>query len=140
MITDKSSKREIKDLQRLLLAAGLMEFTNSSKSGKWGVETQAAVLRAYSRLGWDHDEDDRWISAPALAAVAAILHQHDVAPGASQTSGGLAIGGGGSNIGGGGSNIGGGGSNIGGGGSNIGGGGSNIGGGGSNIGGGGSPE
>ncbi len=70
MITNTSSKREIKDLQRLLLAVGLMEFTASTKSGKWGAETQEAVLRAYTKLGWDHPADGRWISAPALAAVA----------------------------------------------------------------------
>jgi pyruvate/2-oxoglutarate dehydrogenase complex dihydrolipoamide acyltransferase (E2) component len=70
VITNKSSKREIRDLQRLLLAVGLMEFTPSSKGGKWGDETQEAVVRAYQHLGWDHPEDGRFITAPALAAIA----------------------------------------------------------------------
>ncbi len=114
---------------------------------------ERGVLAAYTQLGWDHPVDARWISAPALAAVAAALHVHGVA--GQVTSAGVGGGGnigGGSNIGGGGSHIGGG-SNIGGGGSTserrqhrsggtsaaaaTSGGGSNIGGGGSHIGGGG---
>jgi hypothetical protein len=134
MISNTSKKREIKDLQRLLLAVGLMRPKGAAKwkAGVWGDETQRGVLAAYTQLGWDHPVDARWISAPALAAVAAALHVHGVA--GQVTSAGVGGGGhigGGGNIGGG-SNIGGGG-NIGGG-SHIGGG-SNIGGGG-NIGGG----
>src|SRR6056297_3001074 len=113
MISKKSPKREIKDLQRLLLAVGLMEFTSSSKSGVWGDETQEAVLAEYTHLGWDHPAKGKWISAPALAAVAAALHRHDVD--GTATSGG--VGGSGSHIGGSGSHIGGSGSHIGGSGS-----------------------
>jgi hypothetical protein len=134
VVTDESSKREIEDLQRLLLAVGLMEFTSSSKSGLWGDETQQAVIAAYTQLGWDHPADGKWISTPALAAVAAALHRHDV-DGAATSSG---IGGSGSHIGGSGSHIGGSGSHIGGSGSHIGGSGSHIGGSGSHIGGSGS--
>ncbi len=105
MITNKSSKREIRDLQRLLLAVGLMEFTPSSKGGKWGAETQDAVVRAYEHLGWDHPEDGRWITAPALAAIASATHQHVLDDGerAIPTSWGA---GGGSHAGGGGSHAG----------------------------------
>ncbi len=126
MITAKSRKREIRDLQRLLLSVGLMELTSEAEDGKWGLATQAGVLLAYARLGWDHPADGRWISAPALAAVASAMHQHTTDGDEAPTSGG--IGGGGSHIGGGGSHIGGGGSHIGGGGSHIGGSGSHIGG------------
>ena len=125
MITGKSRKREIRDLQRLLLSVGLMELSSEAEDGKWGIGTQAAVLLAYSRLGWDHPPDGRWISAPALAAIASAMHQHSIDGSDAPTGGG--IGGGGSHIGGGGSHIGGGGSHIGGGGSHIGGGGSHIG-------------
>jgi hypothetical protein len=110
MITEKSGKREIKDLQRLLLSVGLMKFKSSSKSGKWGKETQKAVLKAYTRLGWHHPKDGRWISAPALAALAASMHRN-------------AIGGGGNQMGGGGNQMGGGGNQMGGGGNQMGGGG-----------------
>ena len=106
MITDQSSKREIKDLQRLLLSVGLMKFKSSSKSGKWGKETQNAVLDAYTRLGWHHPKDGRWISGAALAAVAASMHQHAIGR-AGLTSGGF--GGGGTQMGGGGTQMGGGG-------------------------------
>ena len=53
MITSKSRKREIRDLQRLLLAVGLMELTSEDEDGKWGNRTHAAVLLAYdaTRLG-----------------------------------------------------------------------------------------
>ena len=140
MITNKSRKREIKDLQRLLLAVGLMELTTEAESGKWGPGTQAAVLLAYAQLGWDHPADGRWISAPALAATASAMHQHTIAGSETPTSGGSGshIGGSGSHIGGSGSHIGGSGSHIGGSGSHIGGSGSHIGGSGSHIGGSGS--
>ena len=49
------------------------------KAGVWGDETQRGVLAAYTQFGWDHPVDARWISAPALAAVAAALHMHGVA-------------------------------------------------------------
>jgi hypothetical protein len=136
MVTGESSTREIKDLQRLLLSVGLMEFTASTESGKWGVETQEAVLRGYEMLGWEHPADGRWISTPALAALASAMHHHSVA--GADTPTGEGIGGGGSHAGGGGSHAGGGGSHAGGGGSHAGGGGSHAGGGGSHAGGGGS--
>jgi len=81
MISNTSNKREIKDLQRLLLAVGLMRPKGAAKwkGGVWGDETQRGVLAAYTQLGWDHPVDARWISAPALAAVAAALHVHGVA-------------------------------------------------------------
>ena len=126
MITDKSSKREIRDLQRLLLSVGLMEFTASSKSGKWGDETQQAVLDGYTRLGWDHPAKGRWISSPAVAAIAAALHQHAV-DGDGQAS--VSFGGGGTQMGGGGTQMGGGGTQMGGGGTQMGGGGTQMGGG-----------
>jgi hypothetical protein len=97
MITGKSRKREIRDLQRLLLSVGLMELTSEAEDGKWGLATQAAVLLAYTRLGWDHPTDGRWISAPALAAIASAMHQHTIDGNETPTSGG--IGGGGSHIG-----------------------------------------
>ena len=133
MITESSDAAEIKDLQRLLIAVGLLEFRSSSRNGTWDDETHDAVLLAYTRLGWDHAADEKWISAPALAAIAAALHTHG-----SGTDGG--VGGPGSHIGGPGSHIGGPGSHIGGPGSHIGGGGSHIGGPGSHIGGGGAVE
>ncbi len=132
MITNKSSKREIKDLQRLLLSVGLMEFTASSASGKWGAETQEAVLRGYTVLGWDHPSNGRWISGPALAALASALHQHAV-PGASEPTG-EGVGGGGTHAGGGGTHAGGGGTHAGGGGTHAGGGGTHAGGGGTHAG------
>ncbi len=142
MITSQSDQREIEDLQRLLLAVGLMEFTASSRSGAWGDETQQAVLAAYAELGWAHDDDATWISAPALAAIASALHQHPVddsgTTGAGVGGSGSQIGGSGSQISGSGSQIGGSGSQIGGSGSQIGGSGSQIGGSGSQIGGSGS--
>ena len=73
MITEKSGQDEIRDLQRLLISVGLMEFRASSRNGRWDDKTQEAVMLAYTRLGWDHDEDAKWISAPALAAVAATI-------------------------------------------------------------------
>ena len=51
MITRKSNKREISDLQRLLLSLGLMSFTDTTKSGVWGEETQVGVIRLYEHLG-----------------------------------------------------------------------------------------
>jgi hypothetical protein len=153
MVTGESSTREIKDLQRLLLSVGLMEFTASTESGKWGVETQEAVLRGYEMLGWEHPADGRWISTPALAALASAMHHHSVAGADTPTGEGIGgggshrrwwrfacshAGGGGSHAGGGGSHAGGGGSHAGGGGSHAGGGGSHAGGGGSHAGGGGS--
>ncbi len=131
MITNKSRRREIRDLQRLLSAVGLMD-TSDGIDGKWGARTQVAVLLAYTRLGWDHPVAGQWISAPALAAIASSLHQHTIAGSESPT--GVGIGGSGSHIGGSGSHIGGSGSHIGGSGSHIGGSGSHIGGSGSHIG------
>ena len=64
MINDKSSKREIKDLQRLLLSVGLMKFKSSSKSGKWGKQTQKAVLQGYTQLGWHHPKKGYRASKP----------------------------------------------------------------------------
>ncbi len=138
MITSKSRKREIKDLQRLLLAVGAMELSSEAEDGKWGSATQAGVVVAYTRLGWDHPDDGRWISAPALAALASAMHHTIDGSDGGAGAGGSNIGAGGSNIGAGGSNIGAGGSNIGGSGSHIGGSGSHIGGSGSHIGGSGS--
>ena len=142
MITSQSDEREIEELQRLLLAVGLMEFTPSSRSGTWGNETQQAVLAAYTKLGWDHADDATWISAPALAALASALHQHPVddsgATGEGVGGSGSQIGGSGSQIGGSGSQIGGSGSQVGGSGSQVGGSGSQVGGSGSQVGGSGS--
>ena len=68
MVDENSGEEEIKDLQRMLIHLGLMEFRSSSRNGTWDEPTQQAVLSAYTRLGWDHAEDAKWISAPALAA------------------------------------------------------------------------
>ena len=124
-ITPKSAKREISDLQRLLLSLGLMKFTNRTESGKWGDETQDAVVALYAQLGWDHDTGDKWVTSPAMAAATglhAAWHANTVV-----TGGGSHAGGGGSHAGGGGSHAGGGGSHAGGGGSHAGGGGSHAG-------------
>ena len=137
MITSQSDHREIEDLQRLLIALGLMEFSASSQSGTWGDETQQGVLAAYAKLKWHHADDEMWITAPALAAVAAALHQHAVDDSGTTGEG---IGGPGSQIGGPGSQIGGSGSQVGGSGSQVGGSGSQVGGSGSQIGSGGDAE
>ena len=123
MITNQSDQREIEDLQRLLLAVGLMEFTASSQSGTWGEETQQGVLAAYAELGWHHDDDEMWITDPAIAAIASALHQHAV-----DNSGttGEGVGGRGSHVGGRGSHVGGRGSHVGGSGSQVGGSGSDV--------------
>jgi hypothetical protein len=73
MITEKSKKREIADLQRLLMSLGYMDWTVASTVGKWGKATQQAVRVGYDRLGWDHPKNGRWVSAAALAAMAAHL-------------------------------------------------------------------
>ena len=135
MITNQSDHREIGDLQRLLLSVGLMEFSASTQSGTWGEATQQAVLAAYAKLKWHHDDDAMWISAPALAAIAAALHQHAV-DGNDTT--GEGVGGSGSQVGGSGSQVGGSGSQVGGSGSQVGGSGSQVGGSGSQVGGSGS--
>jgi hypothetical protein len=111
MITRKSHKREISDLQRLLLSLGLMSFTDTTKSGQWGDETQAGVVRLYDHLGWAHPAKGRWVTAPALAAIASALHTHE-----------SGVGGTGSHAGGTGSHAGGTGSHAGGTGSHAGGG------------------
>jgi hypothetical protein len=132
MITNKSRKREIRDLQRLLMSVGLMEFASTTTSGEWGDETQAAVLRAYTTLGWDHPADGRWITTPALAALTSALHSHTIDGSNTPTSPGT--GAGGSHTGAGGSHTGAGGSHTGAGGSHTGAGGSHTGAGGSHTG------
>ena len=110
-ITPKSAKREISDLQRLLLSLDLMKFTDTTKSGTWGDETQDAVVALYADLGWDHDDDARWITSPAMAAATG-LHATWHANRTSRAGGGLSVGGGGSHASAGGAHAGGGGSHA----------------------------
>ncbi len=112
MVTFKSKKREIADLQRLLLSVGLLDASDKSTDGVWGDATQGAVVRLYADLGWSHPTYGRWVTTPALAAISVVLR--------SEFESGT--GGGGSHTGGGGSHTGGGGSHTGGGGSHTGGG------------------
>ena len=100
MISDKSDKREIRDLQRLLISLGHLNWTVDAKSGKWGRETQDAVLSGYHGLGWEHPRKGKWVTSAAMAAMAAGI---------------AAAGGGGSHAGGGGSHAAGGGRHAGGG-------------------------
>ena len=113
MITQKSSKREIRDLQRLLISVGHLTWTVDAKSGKWGRETQDAVAAAYAAIGWDHAPKGRWISAAALAAIAAGLPPTG-GPGSHAGGPGSHAGGAGSHAGGAGSHAGGAGSHAGG--------------------------
>ena len=72
MIDKNSKKREIADLQRFLSEAGYLDWGPSSDvAGKWGSDTRAAVIAVYEDLGWDHPKKGSWISAAALAAIAA---------------------------------------------------------------------
>ena len=104
MITYNSKKREISDLQRLLTSLGLIPSTEQTTEGVWDPVTQAGVNRLYDHLGWNHPNDGRWVTAPALAAIASALHQHALESDASTTA--LGTGGGGSHTGGGGSHTG----------------------------------
>lgn len=78
MITNRSEKGEIRDLQRLLLELGFLVWRDDSESGWWGVETQDAVEAAYRFIGWDHPRDGMWVSAAALAAFIGASHKHGV--------------------------------------------------------------
>jgi hypothetical protein len=71
MISTKSKKREIADLQRFLSEAGYLDFGESSQAGEWDADTTAAVVGVYEDLGWEHPKAGTWISAAALAAMAA---------------------------------------------------------------------
>ena len=71
MISYESPKPEIEDLQRLLISLNLLVWSADTTSGEWGDETQAAVVAGYAQLNWSHPADGRWISAAALAALAA---------------------------------------------------------------------
>jgi hypothetical protein len=68
MITDESSKPEIRDLQRLLISPGHLEWTIDGEGGKSGKETLKAVVAASADLGWEHPRDGRWVTAGAPAA------------------------------------------------------------------------
>ena len=138
MITYQSHQQEIRDLQRLLLSLGFLAWNDYSQKGHWGRETQNAVIGAYAYIGWDHDPEERSITASALAALASGAHSHLVDGASGQTSGGAATGTGGSHAGTGGSHAGTGGSHAGTGGSHAGTGGSHAGTGGSHAGTGGS--
>ena len=51
MITDTSPEHEIRDLQRLLIAVGHLDWTIDATGGIWGEETQAAVEAGRAPLG-----------------------------------------------------------------------------------------
>ena len=69
MISTKSKKREIADLQRFLSELGYLDWGSSNdEAGDWGDDTAAAVVAAYGALGWDHPKAGTWISAAAMAA------------------------------------------------------------------------
>ena len=55
MITDKSKKREIADLQRLLVSLGHLEWSDASTPGKWAF---TAAFNAQSPRGWSRT----WVS------------------------------------------------------------------------------
>ncbi|MFK8024537.1 MAG: hypothetical protein AB8G26_11310 [Ilumatobacter sp.] len=114
MITHKSKKREIEDLQRLLVAAGYITKLKESERGRWTKRTQKAVRAVYRGLGWNHPEDGRWITGPALAAIAAASHDHAVARGMSRSSTGRGAAGPGTHAGGPGTHAGGPGTHAGG--------------------------
>lgn len=83
MISTKSKKREIADLQRFLTEAGYLDWgAASDHEGEWGTDTTAAVVAAYEDLGWENPKPGTWISAAALAALAAM------SSGAGRTGGG----------------------------------------------------
>ena len=130
MITKKSDKREIRDLQRLLIATGYLTLAKRSDRGWWSSETQAAVQAVYRTLGWEHPPKGKWITSAALAAISGAEHHHHidgVSSGESHTSGGgTHAGGTGSHAGGTGSHAGGTGSHAGGTGSHAGAGSSQI--------------
>lgn len=81
MITNRSDKHEIRDLQRMLIDLGLLEGAEDFDSGWWGAETQEAVLRGYAHLGWEHPADGLWITSAALASLAANAHHHHAGDG-----------------------------------------------------------
>ena len=54
MITNRSKKREIRDLQRLLVSLGYLTAPTGEDKGWWSAETQEAVVTAYKMIGWDH--------------------------------------------------------------------------------------
>ncbi|MGI9644254.1 MAG: hypothetical protein ACR2O6_02980, partial [Ilumatobacteraceae bacterium] len=78
MITNRSKKREIRDLQRLLVTLGYMAAPRGKDKGWWSNETQEAVITAHKMIGWPHPSDGKWVSAPALAMMAATAHSHGV--------------------------------------------------------------
>lgn len=87
MITNRSEKHEIRDLQRMLIDLGLLEWCEDSESGWWGSETQEAVRRGYASLGWEHPREGLWVTSAALASLAAAAHHHHVADGAATGAG-----------------------------------------------------
>ena len=78
MITHKSKKREIRDLQKLLLSLDLLAYSDDVDNGVWDDATQAAVVGLYQHLGWSHGAHDRWVTTPALAAISSAIHHHAV--------------------------------------------------------------
>ncbi len=134
MITHDSQREEIEDLQRLLINLGYLTELDESERGQWGERTHQAVLAAYRGIGWPRPTYGRWITLPALAALAAAGHAHDIDRTARSTGTGRGVGGPGSYTGGPGSHTGGPGSHTGGPGSHTGGPGSHTGGPGSHTG------
>ena len=60
MITNRSTKREIRDLQRLLVCLGYMEPATGKDKGWWSAETQAAVVMAYKMIGREKNAVQAW--------------------------------------------------------------------------------
>ncbi|HEY5663641.1 MAG TPA: hypothetical protein VIS05_06365 [Ilumatobacter sp.] len=108
MTSYRSKKRDIKDLQRLLLSLDLLAYSDGATDGVWDDATQAAVVRLYQHLGWKHDSGDRWVTMPALAAITSALHHHRLGDADDHRATGPGTGGAGSHTGGAGSHTGGG--------------------------------
>jgi hypothetical protein len=90
MITEREQQPGDADLQELLRAAGLMGSTAPYQAGTWCEQTQRAVLEGYRQLGWKRAQDGRWISSPALAALAARAPINRSAQGGTDSAGGAA--------------------------------------------------
>ena len=105
MITSVSSSLEIADLQELLKAARLLETTASFQAGTWCEQTTRAVQEGYRRLGWKRKQEGRWISTPAVAALAAKLMADRAAPGEGNAGGAGNLAGGAGNLAGGAGNL-----------------------------------
>ena len=105
----------------MLVSAGYLVELDAAERGRWREQTQAAVLEAYRGIGWEHPSEGRWITAPALAAIAAASHAHVIVRNESTSRNGKAAAGPGSHAGGPGSHAGGPGSHAGGPGSHAGG-------------------